>query len=363
MADPLLPDKLDDFVNLTQAKVNRRSWVDLSKDLQKYYFAWMLHRKEQKMVSMEDGSHRLEWTIKKTNVGSFTDSEMYAKTESVQKDLTTKAFVDWTKSECNYIYDIDEPEFQRGPEKIIDIIDVRVADMYGDFYEGQEERMWTAPTSSTQRPRRPSGIPFWIQKAADTADNAAFGFNGGDPDGFSSGAGGVTVASVDNWKNGTFTYASLGDEDGIEKLVEACDKCYFMAPHSFAELDGGKPDYGFFTTYPVVQVLRRALRAQNDNLGPDIAAYRGEVILKGNPMVWVPALTNTDSVAYDSSNPIYGINWNSFDWFFQKSRNRYLTKPQIPDGRPTVRRVNLINWGNYRLTNRRSCFVGYDSTV
>jgi hypothetical protein len=146
-------------------------------------------------------------------------------------------------------------------------------------------------------------------------------------------------------------------------LVEAIDKCDFMAPDEFAELGGGRPDYGFFTTYPVIQTLRKYLRNQNDNLGGDVAAFRKGVLLRGVPMNWVAALTNSDSAAYDATNPIFGINWNTFDWFFQKGRNQHLTRPMTPSNQPSVRKVYMTNWGNFECIDRRSNFVGYDSTI
>ena len=100
--------------------------------------------------------------------------------------------------------------------------------MYNDFFEGMEERMWTAPTSNTQSPRPPSGIPFWLQQSA----TAAFGFNGGDPSGFAAGAGGIDSDTYPNWKNGTFTYNAISDDDALDKWAEACEKCYFKAPRS-----------------------------------------------------------------------------------------------------------------------------------
>lgn len=356
---PLLPDQIDDFVTNTQAKVNRKTWVDLSLDKQKYWFAWLLQQKAKKNKPVDHGSYRKEFTVQTTNTGSFQDSEMFASVQTTVKDLNTTGYVLWAKQLCSYMYDIDEDLFQGSPEMIIRTLEVRIHSMFNDFFEGMEERMWTSPTSSTQNPRRPSGIPFWIQKSA----TAAFGFNGGDPANFSAGAGNIAVADVPNWNNGTFTYQTLSDDDGIDKWVEAIDKCHFMAPHDFSELAGGKPDYSFFTTYPVLQVLRKYLRNQNDDLGGDVAAFRGNVLLRGTPVFWVPALTNTDSAAYDVSNPIYGINWNTFDWFFQKGRNRHMTKPMTPSNQPTVRKVYLINWGNFECVDRRSNFVAVDSDL
>lgn len=357
MADPLLPDKLDDFVNLTNhnyvKRQKKRGWVDLSMPFQHYTFAQRFFTKHKRM---EDGGDRLEWKIQTDNIGSFTDFEFYGKVETAQADLTTKAFVEWSEQLVYYTYDINEKLMQATePVKIVDELEIRIHSMYNDWFNGMEQRMWTAPTSDSQNPRRPYGIPFWIQKGS----SAAFSFQGGDPDGFSSGAGNVAVGTVDAWKNGAFRYANLTDDDGIDKWVEACDKCQFTAPHNFNQLDAGKTDWGFYTTYPNLQVLRKFLRDQNDDLGGDVAAYRGTVLFKGNPVIWVPALTDSASSAYDSTNPIYGINWRVFDFFFQKGRNQQVLRPITPHNQPTVRKVFMINIDNFKCLNRRLCFVGH----
>ncbi len=355
---PLLPDQFDDFVIGTHKAVNKKSWTDLSLDLQHYTFPDMMS-KGDKGVNVE-ATHRLEWVVQKTNTGSFEHSELFSRTKTVAKDLLDTAWVYWTKQLCSYMYDQDEDALQGDdPHKILSVLSPRIHSMYNDWFEGMEVAMWTAPTSSTQNPRVPSGIPFWVQKS----DTAAFGFNGGAPSGFAAGAGNLLAAAVPNWANGTGTYATLTDDDGIDLIVKACEFCNFRAPHNFAELSGGKPRWGFYTVYGVVETLRKYLRNQNQSLGPDVAAYRGEVLLKGSPMIWVPALTNSVHEAYDSSNPIYGIDWKTMQWFFKKGRHKHITKPHTPEGAPTVREVYLINWGQFRCLNRRSNFVLTDSTT
>ena len=69
----------------------------------------------------------------------------------------------------------------------------------------------------------------------------------------------------------------------------------------------------FFTTYNVLEEMEKLLESRNDNLGADLAKYAGSVVIKGNPVVWVPYLQNNDS-----SDPFYGVNLRVFKFFFEK---------------------------------------------
>jgi hypothetical protein len=259
----------------------------------------------------------------------------------------TKATQEWSKQTVNYIYDIDEESFQSGPETIIREMLLLEQGLYNDFFELMEVAMWTAPGSSSVDPRPPSGIPFWIQK------NATLGFNGGDPSGFTSGAGGIATATYPRWKNYTGTYVQVSRDDLIEKVINACDYTYFEAPKAFPEIGGGQPTWGFYTVHSVLATMRRLLQAGNDNLGPDVARWAGEVMVKSTPVTWVPALTNSESTAYDSQAPFYGINWKKFEYFFKTGRNMVKHPPKEAARQHTVRERHMDNWGNFVCYDRR----------
>ena len=340
---PLMHDQLDDFVNLTLDRFERKNWVDISLDLQHYIFASNAFKKNK---DPEAGGVRLNWKVQVTNTGTFKDSELYGVDTTGVKDLMKKATQEWSKQTVNFKYDIDEEIFQSDAETIIKEISVRNHSMHNDFFDGMEVRMWTAPTSSTQSPRPPSGIPFWLQQSS----TAAFGFNGGDPAGFADGAGGIDSDTYKNWRNGTFTYNTVSDDDLLTKWAEACEKCYFRAPHSFRQ--------HFYTVDSVWDECQKLLRASNDNLGNDLGSFRGAVVFKGNVLSWVPALTEPDNDAYDANDPLYGIDWSTIEYKFQKNRNMIRHRPIQAPGQHTVREVHMDNWGNFRCLNRRRNFVG-----
>lgn len=356
---PLLPDQIDDFVTATIAKYERRKWKDITLPLQRYIFAdRMLNgpgNRVGKRTEIGVNSHALKWLLQVTNVDTFQDTELYGLDNPSVQDTMVTASVDWTFQQDSFMYDIREDELQTGSfEVVVDLISTRLHSMFNSFYQAMETRMWTAPTSSTAAKRKPYGIPFWLQKAT----TAAFSFQGGDPSGFSSGAANVSTDTYANWKNGAFGYTTVSDDDLLTKVSQSMDYCNFMPPHNYAELDGGKPDFEFYTVYSVIQSYQQLLSGANDNLGRDMGKYRNSIMYRNVPVTWVPALDNSESDAVDTSNPWYGINWNTLcfkckdGWIMKKS------KPIVPDRQHNVRTVFLDNIGQFKCTDRRANFVG-----
>lgn len=347
-------EQLDDFIATTLAKQPRDTWVDLSMDLQRYTWVsrWFKSKKKP-----ERGGPQLEWKLRIANQGTATHAGLYHVDKTNRKDVLTNGEAKWSKQTVNYIYDVDETAFQSGPETIIREIMLLEQGLTNDFVKLMEMAMWTAPSASDLKPMPPSGIPFWVQK------NATFGFNGGDPSGWAAGAGGILTTSYPGWKNHSGTYAAVTPDDCVEKLVESMDMCDFEAPAQFPEIGKGPPDWGLFTVYSVLKKLRRLTTAQNDNLGGDVAKWMNSVVVRGIPVVWVPALSNTTSEAYDYQCPIYGINWKVFEYFFKTGRSMVKYPPKTAPHQNSVRIRIMDNWGNFVCYDRRRNFVLYDSTV
>lgn len=350
----LYPDGLDDFnFAVHNAILERGKWADLSLNFQKHTFAQIVKRAAD---SKNAATNRLTFKIQTTNTGSFELAGLYHRTNTTVKNLLEEGEEFWSKQMCSEMYDVDEIALNETKDELINLARLRMHSMWNDWFTGMEIKIWQAPAASTTNPRPPSGLPHWIRK--NDGSTGPFGFDSVDPTGsFAAGVGGILQSAVPNWANGTGNYETLTDDDGIDLLRQATEFCYFEAPDSFAELAGGMPDWSFYTTYTVVETLRKYLRAQNDNLGPDVFAMRGQVLVGGTPMVWVPALTQSTSDAYDSTDPIYGVNWHTMKWFFRKGMKTRVSRPLTPSDMPDVRKVYLTNWGNMLCCNRRGNFV------
>lgn len=354
----LQPHQLDDLVELTINRHHYREWTDISLPLQKYYFA---DRVLDRMKKPEKGGPYLEFKIQHRNTGSYQNTGLYATDNPVVKDLATRGRVPWTKTTVSMTWDVDEPEFQSDRETIVDEIVMRYHSMYSDFFVGMESDFWTKPASSTTKPMPLFGMTYWFTTSA----TAEFGFNGGNPTGFTAGKADVDQGTFANWANGTFTFANYDEDDLLRKLHEATTKCGFEAPHPFPEINnpaGGHPDmqntHEHFTTWTNLENYERLVAARNDNHGHDALAYRGGSMVKGNPLRYVPALTESGD-AQAANNEWYGVDWDSIYYKFQRGANMRETEPLRSPGKHDVRHRYLDNWGNMCCTNMRNQFVAY----
>lgn len=348
---PLMHDQIDDFVELTLNNFKKKSWVDLSLDLQHYQFAG-------RMATMKKlptrGGPQLEWKVQVSNTGTARASGLFDTDQTNVKNLMTSGSVPWTMQTVNFSYDINESIFQTGPETIIEELQIREHSMYNDYFELMEQFMWTAPSgpvSSSADIRVPFGIPYWV------VQSTTEGFNGGNPSGFTSGAGGINSNTYANWSNWTAGYDAWSRGDGIKKLLKAMDYTEFHAPHAYNELSGGAPDWCMYTVYENIEQTRIELQAANDNLGNDIGKYSGDCLVRGVPLKWVPALDNSSSAGYDANKPVYGLNWKVFRWYFAAGRDMIRQKPKDAANQRNVRVVHMDSWGNFQCDNRRKQFV------
>jgi hypothetical protein len=346
----LMPDAIDDLVELTYNKADRAKWVDLSLNNQRYSVAsrWLKAKKAPTKATPKQ-----TWKLQVSNTDAFRWTNLYSVDEYDVKNLAVGAEQPWAIATSNYVYDINEEEFQGGNrEIIIDLIVMREHSMYSNLYEGLESAFWSAPSSSTLAKRPLSGIPFWLQK------NATVGFNGGDPSGFAAGAGGVSTGTYINWSNYSGAYVSVTRNDLISKWLKATEFTHFESPHQFPQNGGGDPDWMFYTTYSVYEAAQQFLDARNDNLS-DLAGTgaKGRPTFKGVPLQWIPELTHSTQDGYDSANPLYGVNWNTMDFAFLKGKDMVRTKPQKKDNQHNVRVVHVDSSCNLRCNDRRQNFV------
>jgi hypothetical protein len=266
----------------------------------------------------------------------------------VEDNQTIEGVVNWVKATVNWSYDIDESLFQSDRETIVDALLVREHACHNDWIELMEEGLWDAPSGSTDN--RPMGIPFWMQKDASTTPEGAF--NGGNPSGWSSGAGGIDSTTHTRWKNWAFGYSAVTPDDMVRKVKKALYSTAFKAPHPHPELGFGKSDFHIFSTYAVREPMERLAESRNDNLGNDVAKYINSVTVGGVPLEAVHYLD-----ANDSSDPLYGVNWGALRPFVKKGVNFRRTLKDDPLTH-TVKQVHYDTWFNWICYNRRRLWVG-----
>lgn len=352
-------DQIADFVQATQHRYREPQWVDISLPFQTYYFARLLKGQGGDMKKRpERGGDLLEWKLRVRNQGSGRVTGLYNQDVLNRINVLDNGQITWSYQDAHYIIDTREPKWQSGPERIIDIVALDEQGLYNDFFELMEPLMWSAPSSSSLDPMPPAGLPFWLQ----TSNIAAFGFNGGDPSGWSAGAGTLATGTYANWSNGTFTWKVISPEDFALSLAQAMDYCHFEAPQPFPNLVAEKPKWGFYTVQYNIQKLRLILQGGNPTLGDDILTHMGTAYARGTPFQWVPALDNSESDAYVTTRPLYGVNWNTFEYFFKEGEAMVRHPMQAAASHRVMKRY-LDNSGNIVCYDRRRNFAAYDSTA
>lgn len=345
----IAPNNIADFTAATLNSFQKNTWVDLSLSLVNYYGVSKVFQKS-KMV--EDGGSQIQWEVQVSTSGNSRFTGMYAVDQTAIADVLVSAQVPWRKLTGNYSYCVDEDSFQSGPETIVRLLKIREHDALSQIINRQETAIWTAPSSSTDSTLM--GVPFWIKKDATTTVGGAF--NGGNPTGFSSGAGGISSTTYSAWKNWTFGYTLISRDDLIAKMNKACFNTNFQSPVPFAALGKTQSsNYAFCTTYAVLEGMKKLLEARNENLGYDLSSPNAPVYM-GNPIVPVAYLTTNDS-----TDPIYGINWDSLRPFVKKGWDMRRHPPKEAPNQHGVYTVHIDTWENITCWNRRANFVGSTS--
>ncbi|MCA9366686.1 hypothetical protein KC887_00270 [Candidatus Kaiserbacteria bacterium] len=346
----LSANDIPDLVNLTyNTMLKKRSLVDLSLTKQRH----MIHDRffKGKKVPMKSGP-KVIWKLLKTFQKNFRWTGLYEKDHvGNSANNTSHGEQYWAMCTTNYSFDTNEPDFQSDNESVLmDVVLTYELQMYNDWFENLEEAFCGAPAAppSATNPGVLCGFPFWIQKVTTP------GFTGGNPSGFTGGAGGIDVASVPGWSNYGDNYDAIHRDDFISKLNKAVEFCRFTPPHQYSNTVDGDPRYQFITVWSVVEGASKYLDARNDN----IRDLRGNSpMYNGIPIERCPALDDPASPVYDTSNPFYGIDWNSMGLYFLNGREMD-RKPMRPlENYHNVLVQHMDSTVQLVCKNRRSNFV------
>lgn len=342
----LQADDIADMIKTTQRDLGRMKWTDISYNLQEYIALPMILQREK--VSFQSG-YGIQWNIMVSTSGAAKDTELYA-TDSVNvSDVMQTANIPWRHVTTNYAIERREMAMNRGPAEIVDLVRIRRNDAMIDLAKHLETRFWTKPATSADNGPL-FGIPYWL--CYPTSAPAAGGFVGGNPVGFSAGAGGIDAANplFSQWQNWAAQYASITSTDLIRKWRKAATFTNFKAPVPSPSYNTGN-NYGYYTNYNVIGPLEEALEAQNDNLGNDIASKDGRLMFRQVPVTWVPFLEA------NTANPVYGINWGSLKPAFLAGEYMREEGPNAASNQHSVFVTHVDTTLNLMCSNRRLNFV------
>ena len=359
-------EQIDDFVNGIHQRFtgeDRRAAQDISLPLQHYKYASRLF---DPMKKDEMSTSQCKFKIKKAYQDNFQVVGLYHRDSSDRVNVLDEGELKWGLTTTNYHYDIDEEIFRTGGTQIYDYIADQERDLMTSFYTGMEDIvMGPGPSSPTQSPFPPVSLLWWITSTDDstTENNSEEGFDGFEPVGWgASGVGGISCSTYDQWRNRTFPYTVFDRDDAIEKTINSMDLCEFEPPVQRPDIvEQTRPNWELLTTHSRVAVARRLLQLGNDNIKDDLAAHSGSVFIRGVPMNWVAAWTNTASENSRTDGVILGVNWRSFKCYYAAGRRMRKRKAFQHPQMSNVRVRAMDDSVQLVCFNRRSNFRGWST--
>jgi hypothetical protein len=318
--------QIDDAVLLTQnLLIKRGAFVDMQTDLSDHVAVREMWKGRQKKF---DGGTDWEFEVQMDHNHSARTVGLFETDGSSINDTMKMGKTGVRHVNAHYIYDQQEPAFQRGGTGIVDLVNTRYVAMMVSFYELLEEILWSKPTDSTDT-KTPYGLAYWVVK------NATEGFNGGNPVGFADGRAGISTLQYPRFANYTAQYASVTKEDLIRKMRRAHRRAQFRSPVSHATPVIGGMANGIYTNDAVIGLLEEVLESNNMNLGNDIASKDGKTMFKGTSLTYAPKLDG------DTTNPIYMLDWKWLAIGVMPGWENNLSAPVAVPGKHLVRRVDL----------------------
>jgi len=320
---------IDDAVLLTQENlVKRGAFLDMQCDLSDHIAVREMWKGRQKQFG---GGHPWEFQAQIDHNHSARTVGLFETDGSAITDTMIKGSVEPRHVNAHYIYDQREPAFQRGPNKIVDLVNTRYVGMMISWYELLEEILWGKPVDSTDD-RTPYGIEYWITEPVDPANE---GFYGANPAGFASGKAGISQLVQARHANWFSRYVAVTKEDLIRKMRRGHRKTKFRSPVSHTQPELGSMKNGIYTNDSVLGIMEELLEDQNMNLGNDLDSKGGRTLFKSTPVVYAPYLDD------DAQNPIYMLDWKWLAVGVLSGWESNLTKPYMVQGKHLVRRVDL----------------------
>tara|TARA_Y100000593_G_scaffold91963_1_gene182184 strand:- start:37 stop:1089 length:1053 start_codon:yes stop_codon:yes gene_type:complete len=340
----LQADDIADLITTTQKDLGRMKWTDISYTLQEHIALPQILQKEK--VSFQSGQG-IQWNVMTTTSGAAKDTSLYSVDSVNVGDVMATASIPWRHMTTNYAIERREIAMNRTPAQIVDLVRIRRHDALVDLAKHLESRLWQKPSSSSDNLQM-FGLKYWINW--DSSGGTAGGFSGGDPDGYSAGAGGLASSTYDQWQNWCATYSNVTSEDLVRAWRKAATFTNFRPPVQGAEYNTGN-QYGYYTNYTVIGKLEEVLEAQNENLGNDIAPKDGRLLFRQTPVTWVPELEGA------TGDPIYGINWGVMKPAFLAGEYMREEGPSKASNQHTVFQTHIDMTLNLMCTNRRANFV------
>ena len=335
----LQASNIADLVATTLDELGRGKFTDLMSDYQKTV---AMKRLVKKSKTTFDSGEQVSFNVIVDHNNSARFVGLYA-TDSVDvPNVMATGNVPWRHITWNWAVDFREPLMNASPAKIVDIVKTRRIAAMGSAIIKFEYAWWRVP--ATTNDTDPYGLPYWIVK------NNTEGFNGGMHTSYTA-VGGISTDTQARWKNWTAQYTSVTKDDLVKKVRKALHYTDFEPlVDEIPEYNTGD-DQVMYTNYAVTTVLEDLAESQNENIGKDLAAYDGKVVIRGVPIMAIKELD------LDTTNPVYGVNWGEMKTMALRGAwMKDFVEKHVP-GQHTVAATHTDCTFNWICRNRRRQFV------
>lgn len=334
-----------DLIATTLKSIKPFAWTEIASDLQRYHALPHLLRDEK--ASVESGQ-AIQWSVQVKDNGAAKDIGLFELDNVDMPDVMQLCEIPFRHKKTDFAMEHHLMDMNRSPSKIVDMVKTQRAAAMISLAKDFERSLWTAPTASTQD-KKWFGVPYWIVRkvSGSSAATSTGEFGGGNPTGFTSGAGGLNSTTYPNWANWTQAYVNVTADDLVKKMRKAQVFTDFESPVSIPSYDRGANDYVIYMNYTVLSGLEDIAAKQNDKLGFDVASTDGKVTFRRQPCEWVPYLED------DDNSPVIFINWSVFYPVFLKGWYMKETGPKPAPNQHNVSHVFIDFSGNFKCTDRR----------
>ena len=329
-----------DLVATTQKELGRMRWTELATDYQDFEVLPKMLKRGNVAFESGDGIQRnvmVDESGAASHVGLFNVDDVNV------GDVMQTFNVPFRHTTTNYAFDRREKAINSGSAtQIVDLIKVRRSDAMISLALLLEQAFWGKPGDSTDN-TTPFGLFYWM------VNNASTGFNGGNPSGFTSGAGGLSSTTYPRWSNYTAQYTNVTKADLIKKMRTAHRKTDFMSPIDIPDYRSGRgQNFRIYVNESTISSIEDVGEAQNENLGRDVASMDGATTFRRNPIIYVPKLDD------ESTNPVFMVNWNVFKIFFLRGEYLREDPPRQSSRQHNVFEIHVdLSWNTVCVNRRR----------
>jgi len=312
----LQAEQLGDLLQVTLRELGRGKFTEIATDLQELTAMSKLMSKNQ--VKLSSGT-QVQWDLMIDHSNSARNVGLMEPDIVDISDGMIQGVAPWRWLTNNFAVDAREVDMNREPARIVDLVLTRRIRCMISTALKMEQNWWNFPSASDAK--TPFGLPYWVTKTSNTTG----GFLGGIPSGYSLVAN-VSPTTYPRWQNWGCQYSLVTEDDFVAKAREAATKTAFKPPVDGIPTFNTGDTYGFYSNYSVIGQLESLAKAQNENIGYDLAAFDGRTLFRKVPVNYVPQLDA------DTTGPFYGINWGVMKTYILNGWwNRQTVIPQKND--------------------------------